>query len=502
MRLALLPARGALPALLAILAACSDSGTVLGGPSQLVSLTVAPLELRPPFSPDVHDYAVWCGPGPNSLSIAMTAAPGSTATLQLPRSPTSVTPEAVTLDADEDDAIVVQVAGDAPPQSYWIRCLPHDFPGLTFAPHPSAGTLAPGWYVLGNAVAAAGESGFAMVLDAHGTPVWYQRVAAAGAMDVSRRQDGSIAYVPNLGQFGADPTASFVIQALAPWGSRNVQAVGAPTDEHELHVLPNGDALVFSYPFVDGVDLTGLGTYGPGQTIADCEVQELAPDGALVWSWRGSDHIDPVREAPGAATVVVGAQNVVDPFHCNSIDVDGLGNLLVSTRNTNAVFYVDKVTGKVVWKLGGTAYSKDGAQLLRVVDDPQGSFSGQHDARFQPDGLVSMFDDHTNLPGVARGVEYAIDLASSTAHVAWQILGSTPSVAMGSFRSTSDGTWIVAWGMSSAPDQFDGAFTEVDASGHDLLDVSFTQGDATYRALKVAPSDFDIDVLRATAGHP
>ncbi len=239
-------------------------------------------------------------------------------------------------------------------------------------------------------------------------------------MDVSRRQDGSIAYVPSLGYFGTDPTASFVIQALAPWGSRNVQAVGTPTDEHELHVLPNGDALVFSYPLVDGVDLTGLGTYGPDQTIADCEVQELAPDGALIWSWRGSDHIDPVRESPDADALAVGAQNVVDPFHCNSIDVDALGNLLVSTRNTDAVFCVDKATGKVTWKLGGTAYSKDGAQLLRVVDDPQGSFSGQHDARFQPDGKVSMFDDHTNLPGVARGVEYAIDLASSTAHVAWR----------------------------------------------------------------------------------
>ena len=102
----------------------------------------------------------------------------------------------------------------------------------------------------------------------------------------------------------------------------------------------------------------------------------------------------------------------------------------------------------------------------------------------------------------ARGVEYAIDLPSSTARVSWQTVGPTSSVAMGSLRRTSDGTWIVAWGVSTQPVQFDTAFTEVDASGHDLLDVSFVQGDATYRASKVATDAFDVDVLRATAGHP
>lgn len=396
----------------------------------------------------------------------------------------------------------MQVTGAALTQSYWIRCLPHDFPALTFTPHPSAGALAPGWYVLGDAESAAGESGFAMVLDDHGTPVWYRRVAASGVMDVSRRQDGSVSYVPYLGTFGADPTASFVVQALSPWTSHPVQAVGTPTDEHELHVLSNGNALVFSYPLVEGVDLTGLRTFGAAQTMADCEIQELDAEGSLLWTWRASDHIDPVREAPEADSVVVGGQTVVDVFHCNSIDVDPLGNVLVSARNTDAVFYVEKTSGRILWKLGGPAYSKDGAQLVRVVDDPQGSFSCQHDARFQPGGLVSMFDDHTSLPGVARGVEYSIDLSSSKARVAWQALGSTSSVAMGSFRPTSAGTWIVAWGLSTDPAQFEPAFTEVDSSGEDLLDVSFVQGDATYRASKVAPGDFDVDVLRATAGRP
>ena len=49
-----------------------------------------------------------------------------------------------------------------------------------------------------------------------------------------------------------------------------------------------------------GVDLAGLsGTPAPGpnSTIADCQIQELDPQGNLIWSWTTSDHIDPVTES-------------------------------------------------------------------------------------------------------------------------------------------------------------------------------------------------------------
>ena len=49
---------------------------------------------------------------------------------------------------------------------------------------------------------------------------------------------------------------------------------------------------------------------------------------------------------------------LVDPFHCNSLDVDEKGNFVVSARNMNSVFYIDKPTRKVVWKMGGTDTSR------------------------------------------------------------------------------------------------------------------------------------------------
>jgi hypothetical protein len=43
-----------------------------------------------------------------------------------------------------------------------------------------------------------------------------------------------------------------------------------------------------------------------------------------------------------------------DPFHCNSIDVEpATGNLLVSGRHMDSIFYIERSTGKILWKMGG-----------------------------------------------------------------------------------------------------------------------------------------------------
>ena len=69
---------------------------------------------------------------------------------------------------------------------------------------------------------------------------------------------------------------------------------------------------------------------------------------------------------------------------------------------------------------------------------------------------------------------------------------------MGSFRRYPDGHSVIGWGyvLVSNP-----VFTEINASGQAVLDVRFASGYASYRAVKVPPPRFDINVLRATAGQ-
>jgi len=275
--------------------------------------------------------------------------------------------------------------------------------------------------------------------------------------------------------------------------------VGTPTDGHELRLMPNGDYLLFTYPITNHVDLTGLQTFGSDENMADCEIQEVDPTGQLVWSWLASDHIDPRKESLEPALNTINGASVVDPFHCNSIDLDTNGDFLVSLRHANAVYYVDRDTGGVEWKLGGTSYNKDGAPCITVTGDTEGTFNMQHDARLRPGGGVSLFDDHGATAGVGlgRGVEYAIDHTNGTATVAWQFLGSAQSGYEGSFRRYADGHSVIGWGFVATDQR---VVTEVDATGNDVLDIAFSIG-PSYRAVKVPLSQLDIGLLRATSAQ-
>jgi hypothetical protein len=490
-------------AFLIVTVGCAERSTT---PLTLDSLKVAPLELNPTFSPSVHDYYVACSAGTNSLSVSATASPGALVRLFRPTISAAAPSQNLDVDVLEDQAIVLEVSVADFTDQYWVRCLPHDFPLVNATQYPVEGATLDGWYLMANLSLASGESSFAMAVNARGTPVWYRRVSTIpGAINVEALARNTLSFSQTLGtSFGIDPNEPYELHQLGASQVRYVQAVGAPTDHHDLRLLPNGDTMVIAYPITANVDLTGNGSYGPGAAIADCAIQEVDSTGALVWSWLASQHFDAAKEsvAPPLATVnEEGAvEEVVDAFHCNSIDVGGDGNLLVSARHLNAVFLIDKPTGRVVWKLGGVAYNKDGAELIRIQGPPENVFNRQHDARWQANGNVSLFDDHSDGTAPARGVEYAIDLDGGTATLTWQYQGFASSGALGSCRRYSDGHTVVGWGaLVGGTGQ---VLSEVDSAGRDLLDLSFAKGDVSYRGVRVTADLVDLSLLRETAGLP
>ena len=460
------------PALLLVLVACSsspsggpdagDAGAADVGTGDVLAIGLPPFALVPAFSPTTHDYYVRCAAGDNPATLVVDYTSGETQT------PETLVP---------DQALTV--AGQ-----YWIRCLPPDFPALG-----ATGAPTPGYYLVNSLT-------YAFVLDTNGTPIWYARGSAIS--DVDSLVKNTISFVPNATiPYGYSSAVAFSIKALDVPSTTSLSAVGSPTDVHELRLLPNGDYLLFTYPIEQGVDLTGLGTYGTNETIADCKIEELDPSGNLVWSWLATDHIDPVKESMQPAVNTINTQNVVDVFHCNSIDADANGNLLLSARHASALYDIDRASGTIQWKLGGTAYNKDGAALIAVTGDSEGTFSMQHDARFATTpNHVTMFDDHgaPNAVGVARGIEYAIDFGTKTATVAWQYLGTGQSKYEGSFRRYPDGRNVIGWGFVPNDPRI---VTEVDDAGHDLFDVA-SSGGASYRAVKVPLGQLDVDVLRKT----
>jgi hypothetical protein len=504
-----------------------------GGTPHLVELRVsaqtdsgaAPsITLVPKFSPGVFDYYVQCAAGANALTVSMKASPGTRSLLIQPVATASLPEQVIPLAVNENDAIVAAATDGTATVEYWVRCLPHDFPSLEMSLHPEAGAPIPGYYLVGNALLRAG-AGYAMALDVRGVPVWYQRTPQV-VLNVDSVIPGTISFFSPY---------SYQVDQLAPPGTSYLPPLAR--SEHDYQVLPGGDYYLITSPVTTNVDLTGLSLpladggaapLGPGGIIEDCVVDELDPAGQVFWSWVASKHLDPVKDCtfPQVSMDVPPPDGgvVADVFHCNSVDVDPAnGNLLISARHTDSVFYVDRVTGNILWKMGGAAYTKDDAAYVSVKDP----FYRQHDGRLQTwkstcsggSGQVSVFDDETERPDPARAVVYDVsvgpgdagtgadcgagagDGGTTPATVAWQYIGKAPAQAMGSFRILADGSRVIGWGVATPHYT---SFSEVDLAGRDLLDfnLDYANLDGSYRAIKVPATALDLGLLRAAAGLP
>ncbi|HWW54226.1 MAG TPA: aryl-sulfate sulfotransferase, partial [Acidimicrobiales bacterium] len=459
--------------------------TVTG--SSLANMTTSPGTLSPSFATSTSDYVVPCQGGTNAVTLQMTASSGNITVAGQTGSTVSTSVKLV-----ESQAAVVVAPDPANPSGpatqYWVRCLPHDFPQIQVT---KPGSPTPGYYLYGNTTATAGVSGtYNMILNGNGTPVWFS-ATSAGPLGLQLLPNDTLAWAQ--GQ-----SSPFFNLQLDSQTTQVVRAPVPPTDGHEYLLEPNGDRMLFATPLLSGVDLTSIGE-GTNQTIQDHVVQEIDPQGNLVWSWRASDHIAVGETQPALlSSMTKNGQTVWDVFHFNSIDVDPTGTLvLISGRNLAAVYEVNKATGKVVWKLGGTGTNPDNPQILTIQNDPETTISGQHDARFQPNGDVSLFDDQTGRSGAARGVEYAIDTTAGTATMDFEYVNpdGKGSLATGSFRRSADGTSVIGWGFHTGS-----GFTEVDGSGTVLFQVTFPNGESGYRSIKVASTAISLNLLRESVG--
>jgi hypothetical protein len=460
--------------------------------SSLARIVTSPLALTPAFDPAITDYVIRCQTGMNTVHATLSAAGGTINALGGHGASVEIQEDLV-----ENEAMVISAraprilgpgqrgqAEDVDPNGsvqYWIRCLPHDFPQLSVT---KPGNPPPGWYLTSNFTSASGSSLYSMVLDNNGTPVWYRKPGGGQPFNVTPFPNGSIAWAGN---------GVFEQYNLRTQATRLLSSPDLPLDGHELHVLPNGNVMILTLPSKPHVDLSGLGL-GSSATILDCVIEELDVKGGVVWSWHASDHISPTESLHPSGG---------DIYHCNSVDTDPVtGNVLLSSRHTDAVYLIDKSTGKIIWKMGGSSPNHDHAQILTIKDDPEGVFHAQHDARFQPNGDVSLYDDQSwNASLAARGVEYHIDSRAGTATLVWafQSPDGRNSLATGSFRRLDGGADnVVGWGIKpNGP-----LFTEVDARGRVLLSVTFPSGEFSYRVIKVPVTALDHGFLRATAGLP
>jgi hypothetical protein len=363
-------------------------------------------------------------------------------------------------------------------------------PDLSSAPVAVAspvGSVAPGLVFLtpNNGLAPDGL----LIADNNGRPIWIRpdtgsnaanfRAAVYRGKPVLTWWEGSVNGGYGSGQLViVDDTYTELLRFGA--------GAGRKADIHEFQITPQQTALVLTD---GGVPNPTRGTPPPWQNW-DCVVEEVdIATGTVLFEWHSADHI-PADEAvipppsatasPGATSTatsatpagsaVAPAQLVYDSVHVNSIELDRDGNLLVSARNTSTIYKVDRTTGAIRWRLGGKHSDfKMGAGT---------TFALQHDARRQPDGTITIFDDGT-APGTSRAIVLDIDEVALTATLVRSYGHPHAKLAMsqGNTQVLPNGNVFVGWGST-------GYASEFSAAGQLLFDADFSGSIQSYRCFR------------------
>ena len=251
-------------------------------------------------------------------------------------------------------------------------------------------------------------------------------------------------------------------------------------DIHDFQRAANGNWLL-STRFADTMDLSAYtfdGTQGSTQTIVrGYGVQEIDPNGNLVFEWNSSDHMHPTETYDFYGYNV----NDFDYCHGNAIEEDDDGHLLFSMRHTNSIIKVHRTTGDIIWRLGG--------QLSDFSFINNETFSGQHDIRRLPNGRYSLFnnDNMGVAPLHSKGEEYILDTVNWTAEKVYEFhtMDNHYHGSRGSYRHLSNDYKMLGWGKSNRPAP---TATLVDAQDNILSEFYFEDSVMVYRML------FDLDL--------
>jgi hypothetical protein len=313
-----------------------------------------------------------------------------------------------------------------------------------------------------------------MILNEHGALVWFHPLSPPGARAADFR----------VQQYEGEPVLTWWQDPLVAGGSRAAGEVianssyqdiafiragnGYQPDLHEFQIMPQGNALITIYDAID-CDLSTVGGPRDG-AVADTLTQEIdLKTGLVMYEWHSLDHV-PLADAYTSAARTSRSEPF-DYFHINSVDVEQDGDLLIDSRNTWAAFDVSASSGQVRWELGGKHSSFK-----------MGSGTGtawQHDARQQPDGAITFFDNGAfpEVHSQSRAIEVALDPVSMTARLVRSYEHQNPLVAgsQGNVQALANGDWMVGWGQA-------GYLSEVNPAGQVLFNGRLPPSWESYRA--------------------
>ena len=309
-----------------------------------------------------------------------------------------------------------------------------------------------------------------MILDSTGKTIYY-KICDHGGGDFKLQPNGLISYDYANKFFLLDSTFTIVdsVECLN----------GINTDGHDLQILPNGHFLLLGYENVV-MDLSAYNMFGnfhtlPGDTnaIVKCGViPEQDANHNVVFEWHTKDHfafadVDPYW--------LNGPHNV-DWNHCNAIELDNDGNILLSVRHFDEITKINRSDSSIIWRLGGNA------NQFTFPNDPA-KFKGQHDIRRIANGNITLWDNGYLGPPYHAGYakEYSIDDSLMTATLVWNYLENANcfSRAVGNVQRLSNGNTLIDYGITTSENRL---FDVVDPAANKIFEIEFADTLRSYRA--------------------
>jgi hypothetical protein len=345
-------------------------------------------------------------------------------------------------------------------------------PAITVERHDDA--LADGLVFLGPK-RGTGPNG-ALIVDEQGEPVWFRPVSSAveEVYDFRTQQyrgEPVLTWwegISSRGQgYGHLIIANAAYEEIAAIRAGNGY-LGA--DLHEFLISARDTALVLVYHMIEW-DLTAVGG-GDSYPVIDSIVQEIDIEtGAVLMEWHSLEHV--ALEDSYRTQEDLDPGQSYDYFHINSIAEDADGHLLVSARNTWASYKFDRVTGDLIWTLGGKQSDFEMGDGTETVY--------QHDIRPWPNNEVTLFDNGASpkVNDFSRGVRLALDLEAETVTLLREYVHPLEilSFSQGNMQVLPNGNVFIGWGDQQW-------LSEFSAEGDLLQDWILPETVQSYRGYK------------------
>jgi hypothetical protein len=351
---------------------------------------------------------------------------------------------------------------------------------------------APGYILVAPEEGGAGQGG-SLTVDNRGQVVWFRPLQGSQGRVMNLKMQ-SYRGKPVLTWIETVPGEYVILDSSYREIARLTAGNGYNGDHHEFLISPQDTALITIYDAVPW-DLSSIGGSRRG-VVYQCIVQELdIQTGEVLFEWQSINHVG-LEET--YATLLQDGRPGIDYFHLNSIDVDHDDNLLVSARETSAVYKIDRKSGEIIWRLGG--------KWSDFQMGPGTRFAYQHDARRQRDGTITIFDNgntvfHNGLPKVieeSRGIVLGLDERKMKATLVREYTHPDKQYAdaAGNMQVLPKGNVFVGWGRALA-------ISEFSEDGQMLFDASLLRKNKSYRAFRfpwsARPSDQPAAVAERTS---